>query len=259
MISAAVAEYAESPAVYNRWPPGFRRILTDHYCLVLGPSPYFSEVQLPRLGDALEELVAEIRAHVRESGHRDTIWWIGRAATPEDLPERLLTLGFREPPDRVLELVALAIERAPEFGPTDIEVGQVGSLDEFVAAAQVMWEAFDTAPERRESQAAAHEESFRAEQEHGSTATFLASLDGRVVAAGRAGYCERGGLLFGGATLPEARGRGAYRALVRARWDEAVRRGTPALVTQAAPTSEPILRRLGFEEVCRLRRLEDPS
>ena len=80
MISAAVAEYAESPAVYNRWPPGFRRILTDHYCLVLGPSPYFSEVQLPRLGDALEELVAEIRAHVRESGHRDTIWWIGRAA-----------------------------------------------------------------------------------------------------------------------------------------------------------------------------------
>ena len=33
---------------------------------------------------------------------------------------------------------------------------------------------------------------------------------------------------------------------------------TSPLVTQAAPSSEPILRRLGFEEVCRLRRLEDP-
>jgi hypothetical protein len=35
--------------------------------------------------------------------------------------------------------------------------------------------------------------------------------------------------------------------------------GAPGLVMQAAPTSEPILRRLGFEEVCRLRRLEDPT
>ena len=34
-------------------------------------------------------------------------------------------------------------------------------------------------------------------------------------------------------TLPDARGRGAYRALVRARWDDAVRRGTPALVVHA--------------------------
>ena len=55
-----------------------------------------------------------------------------------------------------------------------------------------------------------------------------------------------------GATEPD-------RALVRTRWDEAVRRGTPALVVHAAPTSEPILRRLGFEEVCRLRRLRDPA
>jgi hypothetical protein len=45
---------------------------------------------------------------------------------------------------------------------------------------------------------------------------------------------------------------------VRARWDDAVARGTPALVTQANPeTSYPILRRLGFEEVCEITRLED--
>jgi hypothetical protein len=85
------------------------------------------------------------------------------------------------------------------------------------------------------------------------------AVDGRAVATGLPGYCNRGGFLFGGSTLCEARGRGAYRALVRARWDEAVSRGAPGLVTQTAPTSEPILRRLGFEEVCRLRRLEDPT
>jgi hypothetical protein len=37
-----------------------------------------------------------------------------------------------------------------------------------------------------------------------------------------------------------------------------VEAGTPALVTHALPdTSYPILLRLGFEEVCSLRRLED--
>jgi hypothetical protein len=45
---------------------------------------------------------------------------------------------------------------------------------------------------------------------------------------------------------------------VRARWELAVERGTPALVTQADPgTSYPILRRLGFQDVCDINRLED--
>jgi len=46
-------------------------------------------------------------------------------------------------------------------------------------------------------------------------------------------------------------------ALVRAHWDEAVARDTPALVVQAGTMSAPILRRLGFEQVCRFRRLHD--
>src|SRR6266542_2721124 len=58
---------------------------------------------------------------------------------------------------------------------------------------------------------------------------------------------------------PAARGRGAYRALVRARWDEAVRRRTPMLVVQAGSMSKPILRRLGFREVCEIRAFTDSS
>jgi hypothetical protein len=47
---------------------------------------------------------------------------------------------------------------------------------------------------------------------------------------------------------------------VHARWEYAVHRSTPALVTHAMPnTSYPILRRLGFDEVCPIRRLEDSS
>ncbi|MDX6513050.1 MAG: hypothetical protein QOE36_2554, partial [Gaiellaceae bacterium] len=81
---------------------------------------------------------------------------------------------------------------------------------------------------------------------------FVALLDGEVVAAATSSFTPWGVSLFGGATAPEARGRGAYRALVRARWDEAVRRGTPVLITQAGSMSLPILQRVGFRQVAEI-------
>ena len=74
-------------------------------------------------------------------------------------------------------------------------------------------------------------------------------LDGEMVAAGTAAPTSHGLLLYGGATLPSARGRGAYRALLRARWEEAERNGTPTLLTQGGSMSRPILERVGFERV----------
>ncbi len=54
-------------------------------------------------------------------------------------------------------------------------------------------------------------------------------------------------LLGGSAVVREARGRGHYRALVRARLDDARADGSVAAVVQANPaTSAPILQRLGF-------------
>jgi len=58
---------------------------------------------------------------------------------------------------------------------------------------------------------------------------------------------DDGVALYGGAVLPEARGHGVYRALVRARWEHAIGRGTPLLVVQAGPMSRPVLAGLGFE------------
>jgi predicted acetyltransferase len=78
-----------------------------------------------------------------------------------------------------------------------------------------------------------------------------------VVAAAYAAYTPWGLLLFGGATVEPARGRGAYRALVAARAREAQERGTPALVVHAGAMSRPILERLGFEQVSRIDRLLD--
>jgi hypothetical protein len=88
----------------------------------------------------------------------------------------------------------------------------------------------------------------------------------RVTAAGFDGQKELQGqryallhdlLLYGGATLSDARGRGAYRALIRARWDDAAALGTPTLVIQGGSMSRPILERLGFERVGEVHMLLD--
>ena len=78
---------------------------------------------------------------------------------------------------------------------------------------------------------------------------WLAYLDGEPVAYANAIACAHGLFLTGGVTVPEARGRGAYRALVRARWDEAVRLGTPALVVHAEEASRRVLEQVGFRRV----------
>jgi GNAT superfamily N-acetyltransferase len=69
---------------------------------------------------------------------------------------------------------------------------------------------------------------------------------------------DAGVALMGGAVMPSARRRGVYRALVHARWQHAVARGTPLLVVQAGHMSEPVLAGLGFRSHGVLRLLVDP-
>jgi GNAT superfamily N-acetyltransferase len=60
-------------------------------------------------------------------------------------------------------------------------------------------------------------------------------------------------LLGGAATLPEARGKGIYSALVKRRLEDARRDGREAAVIQAdRDTSAPICAKLGFRELCSL-------
>ena len=130
---------------------------------------------------------------------------------------------------------------------------RVTSVDELVAARRIQHESFGEDPAQVSVEEARAD--FDVEGVVGST--FLAFVDERPAAAGYASYTPLGLLLFGGATLPSLRGRGAYRALVAARAREAAQRGTPVLVTHAGQMSRPILERLGFEPLARIDRLLD--
>lgn len=77
----------------------------------------------------------------------------------------------------------------------------------------------------------------------------LVQADGEVVAFGGTMRGDNAVFLSGGGTRRDQRGRGAYRALVRARWDYAVECGTPALTVGAGSMSQPILEGFGFTVV----------
>jgi predicted N-acetyltransferase YhbS len=260
VIPNEIREYAETPDRFAGLVAGSSASRYDdgRICIVQGPT--WGSVSAPNVApDELEALVAEVRTRIP----RDTtgyVWWIGPSARPVDIVERLQALGFAEPQDRVGLLHAMALTHEPDAMPTGIEVRRVETLEDFVAAREVQWDAFDTPQARRALNRARLRDDFEESTSLQIPVGFLATLDGRPAATGMLIPSERGVFLIAGATAAWARGRGLYRALVRARWDYAVARGTPALVTHADPaTSYPILQRLGFTEVCTLRRLEDPA
>jgi hypothetical protein len=256
MLSRALRELAQNPDRYSWLSDDVERFADERVCVIQGT--VWAGVSGVRVEPYdVEALVYEVRQRV--PAEKLTTWWLDPDSRPGDLHDRLLALGLRAPSDRGTLLYALACVEPPAAGPAEVEVTRVESFDDHLASVEVMWETFDTPPERREQQKPHLRGEFAAAQRARVPVTFLARVEGRPAGVGRSVYSDHGVFLIAGGVLPWARGRGVYKALVRARWDDAVARGTPALVTEALPdTSYPILKRIGFLDVCEIRRLEDP-
>jgi hypothetical protein len=256
-IAAALREYVETPDRFSHVPAdgSVQRFADERVCVLQGPT--WASISGVRVGEGeVGTLLAEVREHV--PADKEPVWWIGPSTRPATLHEQLLELGLRTPRDRATLLHGLLLGEEPEAPSKGIDVCMVETYEQFVAARELQWEVFRTPEHRRARNRLRLRQDFEESRRAGVPVAFLATLDGRPAASAVAIPSDRGVFLIGGATAPWARGRGLYRALVRARWDFAVARGTPALVTHALPdTSFPILRRLGFQKVCRIRRLED--
>ena len=154
----------------------------------------------------------------------------------------LRALGCRDQdPPLSSYVTALATEEEPPAVP-GVDVRRVDSYEEFLTALDVSNRGWGT-PTNDDAHA------IWARHEARPGGDWVAFVEGVPVAYAGAIAGAHGLFLTGGVTVPEARGRGAYRALVRARWDEAVRLGTPALVVHAEEASRRVLARIGFREV----------
>jgi GNAT superfamily N-acetyltransferase len=159
-----------------------------------------------------------------------------------DLPEELRAAGFVPQPLEVLMAIALDEARPEALPPPGVEIRRVtdaGGLEHAVAV--------DAAAFGRDSEFLRHRIGPRLGDP--AVGLFVGYLDGSPVSTGRVDLMHGRSFagLWGGGTIPSARHRGVYRALVGARARLARERGFRYLYVEAfADTSRPVLERLGF-------------
>jgi hypothetical protein len=244
-------EVAEYPNSFGPLGPGGERLDTGRYTLCIGTGKKWNTVQRQRFPlEEVDDVIAEVRAALTERGRTQTQWEVGTSA-PAGLVEALLERGLAR--DKEPYAVALVLTREPPPIGEGLTARAVECFEEYTAANAVQWEAFEAPEEDIAESREMLPERYRITP----NTTHAVWLDGEIVCAGTSAPTEHGFLLYGGATAKRARGRGAYRALNRARWDDAVVRGTPALITQGGSMSRPILEKLGFERVGEVHMLLD--
>ena len=216
-------------------------VLTDQ------PGSYslFSSVGRVRTAD-VEGLVARARAFFHERGRAEFVWFLGPSSRPLDVEGQLLALGATQTD----VATAMLMTEAPPDGP-EHDIRQVTDLEGMRDFERMM----DVDDPSRDASSPSHAEQMWARmQASPGRSAYVAYLDGQPVSGGGLivtdqGFC----ILSGGATVPELRGRGLYRALVAHRWHAAVAAGVPVLAVQASTMSQPILERAGFRSVAPLR------
>lgn len=251
-VAVAPEDAAEDLDAYVLHPPSVAREVRSDLVLVDtgSPSPLGRFAARVRFVGEVDARIAAVRKWFRDRGHDAFTWKLGSQTTPTDLEATLRAQGAHEDEAEPEHTAMVLDHEPPSAGGVVVKI--VESYDEFVASAEIQLVGLGgsfTDAER----AALREQlpaRYAAYRDHPVARRYLAFVDGKPVAIGSAAQTAAGVVaLTGGATLPEARGRGAYRALVRARWDYAVLAGTPILVTQASGLSRPILEKLGFRAV----------
>jgi GNAT superfamily N-acetyltransferase len=199
---------------------------------------------------------ADIEAVVREqvafydSVGQDFEWKVYDHDSPADLGARLIAHGFEAEAEEsivVLDLRALP-ERLHAANVDDVErVLEPDAVEEIVDMMRSVWH------EDFSDLAASLRDQLREDSSH--LGLYVARADAAPVSVGWIRFHEGGSFasLWGGTTLPAYRNRGLYSALVAVRSREALRRGARYLTVDAAPTSRPILEKLGFRVLTRAR------
>jgi GNAT superfamily N-acetyltransferase len=263
-LTDAIRRFAEEPdRDLPEAPLPARRIVTPRYTLVFSPTPTHAAVSRLRTTVAeLDDVIAEVRALLRQHGYVGCSWYVGPSCRPDGLAALLSTRGFvpaTRPPFEPTYTVMTLTTAPPAGGATPgIEARVVQSYAEYEAALRAGLEGINESEEDIQNWVAAAP-SFWHHENGVAKKTHIAFVDGKVVGLGFFSPGPDAVLLGGSAVLPAFRGRGVYRALVTSRWREAVKMGRAALTVHAGEMSRPILARCGFEEICRLDVLADPT
>jgi GNAT superfamily N-acetyltransferase len=258
-IEPDLSTLAEDAVGYLLSGPGEVREIWPSVVLFHSPNPMpeFGMATHVRLAGDPRRSIRDVRAWFAAHGRRRFVWSIGPSTTPRDLERRLLASGAEPNPTQPMS-TAMVLDHEPPSGHQGVEIRRVSTFDDFVAQWEILFESFAMPDSERDEIRATLEIRWIDVSTSNVRLDYLALVDGIPVAMGSLRRTTVGPLwMAGGATLPRWRGQGLYRALVRARWEDAVRLGGGALVVHASPMSAPVLARLGFRSVGVITTLAD--
>lgn len=197
--------------------------------------------------DGVAALVEAAVAHFLGRGGIASVEWKTRSHDrAPGLHDSLVAQGFvPEEPESIMIGEARLLAEAVAI-PAGVEIRRARTDAEVLAAGEMQGEVFADAGWCSRTEALIAR--LRADD---TIEVWIAVADGAVVSAGRlepvAGTAFAG--LWGGATRPEWRGRGIYRALTAERARSALGRGLRYLQSDSTEFSRPILERSGLVKV----------
>ena len=198
----------------------------------------YSYVDHHRLGDAIDQVRGDA-----DAGGYEVEWKVYGHDAPPDLGARLLDAGFEEEPREQVLVLALDDGALDHFPEGQFDIRRASDEEAFDAVADISREIgrSDADEERQRLLRLAR----TAPQE---LSVHVAYVEGDPAACGRVHFAPPSPIaeLAGGRTKTTYRRRGLFTAVVATRVREAVGRGCAYVSVDALPTSEPILRRLGF-------------
>lgn len=239
-------EILRASAAWVWFPRGSEQQKTDLQ-LVRHPARFGGGVKASQVGS--ERSAAEVLEYAidrtRAWGENELTFWTNASDSP-DLEAELQRRGARH--FDTVAVLARPIAGTSIDVPDEVTAEVVRTEEQFREVDRInvaVWE----------HQSALTDDALREELDEiaeslasGTGGRVLSRVDGVAVSTGGCTIADGFVRLWGAATLPEARGRGAYRAVLDGRLRLGAEMGaTTALVKGRIATSAPILARAGFE------------
>ena len=173
---------------------------------------------------------------------QDFEWKVYTYDTPENLKAYLEKAGFRSEDPEALMIMNLEGEQwfINEDTSKVVEITDEKGIRDIIALEDTIW---------GESHAELGMRLLRDKQEEGNLLSIFGIYEDGILISSAWMYLEgeQFASLWGGATLPEYRGKGNYTKLLAARAKRAFNKNHPYLTVDARPMSQPILEKVGFE------------
>jgi len=171
-------------------------------------------------------------------------WKVYDHDMPANLKEHLLLAGFSPGPVESLMALRLSQEALRAFQSPAYEIRPIRDPKRLMDVSAISREIGRTNVEEERKRLA-----LTLQENPERMSVYVAYIDDEPVACGRIYFDEESKVaeISGGRTKTTHRKQGLYNALVSERLKEAIARGCTYVFVDALPTSEPILKKRGFE------------